>query len=54
MKLTCDLDHKLRSVVSPSRHVFDLPECQQAVNDLAEHDMLSVQELALCCGYEEL
>ena len=52
--LTCYFDDQLRSVVGASRHVFDFAKCEHAIDDLAEHDMLPVEEFALVCGYEEL
>lgn len=51
---TDDLHDQFWSVVLSRRDILNLTKRQHAVDDLAKNHMLSVQEIAFCCGYEEL
>ena len=52
--LTNYLHGELWSVVGSRGYVFNFAEREHAVNDSAEDDMLSVQEVAFCGCDEEL
>lgn len=51
---TDNLYGKLGPVVRTCWDVLDLPQGQHAINHFPEHNVLSVEEVAFGCGYEEL